>query len=150
MTEETNDEVEDAIGVAGDEKEVDWLAQAQMNTKATITDSDVGWASRAFLNIVMMSAKHGRRAGEARLAELAAERREELTSPFDRGSAPRAVTEPEKCGVNHCPGLMDWQTAPGFKLGPEAMAMADSVTPNHTLKVKICRSCSHIHEATKL
>jgi hypothetical protein len=67
--------------LARDERDgIDWLSKVQAECKVTITDDDVGWATRAFLAVVLVSGKYGRRAGEATLAKAAAERRAAITA----------------------------------------------------------------------
>jgi hypothetical protein len=146
-------ETEAPVGPAVDDPEKtpdgqrDWLSEAQKQTAATITDSDVGWAGRAFLSIVMVSAKFGRRAGEAQLAKLAAERREQISQSanFQRSvPTPAPVLAAVSCTT--CGGRTVQQEIPGFR-DPAAMAKAGIENKNAYLKVVRCLGCNLIVSA---
>lgn len=104
-----------------------WLAKAQATTDVPITGEDVAWAQRAFLSIVLVSAKFGRHAGEMQLAKLAAER--------------RARHEEPTCAA--CASILVYTTGPAFR-DPEAQRFGGIENGNAYIRVGRCKACHAI------
>ncbi len=111
-----------------DETPIDYLAKARGECDVKITDKDVDWASKVFLLIVTTSAKFGRKAGEAVLAKLAAERR-------------AGLQQHNKCPKCAKP-LTSW-TGPAFKF-PDVAKHLGVTNENHYLSMVGCLECDVI------